>query len=310
MKSVGKRMQIPIVSLCIPTNGMTEWVIPVLDSIYKTEIDENRFEVVIEDNGNKKEFEEAIRNYQTNHFNLSYYKSSSQGFLCQIDCFKHAKGNFIKFINHRSRLTEGALDYFISFAENNLIDKPVAFFSNGNISDCESNTFDEFVRNLGFFSSWSGGLSFWKEDMYLIENQKKFNTTFPHVDILFARRNSRRYLIISRKVFDDIEVGHALKGRYNLFRAFAVEYPSIINDLLRENEISAATFLDVKDKLLTFISDLYIQFIIYKEPASYSFDEYEKYIQIFYSNTQFKKRLYKRIIIKSIKRFIRIIWKR
>ena len=36
----------PIISLCIPTNGVIEWIFPVLDSIYVQGVEENLFEVV------------------------------------------------------------------------------------------------------------------------------------------------------------------------------------------------------------------------------------------------------------------------
>lgn len=38
-------------------------------------------------------------------------------------------------------------------------------------------------------------------------------------------------------------------------------------------------------------ADFYIDFIILRHEASYSFDDYEKYIRASYSKTQFKRRL-------------------
>ena len=46
-----------IISLCIPTNGVSKWVFPVLDSIYSQGISEEEFEIVVSDNGNDVEFE-------------------------------------------------------------------------------------------------------------------------------------------------------------------------------------------------------------------------------------------------------------
>lgn len=40
-------MNNPIVSLCMPTNGVAEWVFPVLDSIYNQGCDNNLFEIVL-----------------------------------------------------------------------------------------------------------------------------------------------------------------------------------------------------------------------------------------------------------------------
>ena len=43
-------------SLCIPTNGIVEWVFPALDSIYAEGVDNERFEVIVTDNGKNEDF--------------------------------------------------------------------------------------------------------------------------------------------------------------------------------------------------------------------------------------------------------------
>ena len=58
-------------SLCIPTNGVTEWVVPVLDSIYREQIAEELFEVVVTDNGENKEFFWKMKEYSDLHQNCS-----------------------------------------------------------------------------------------------------------------------------------------------------------------------------------------------------------------------------------------------
>ena len=40
-----------LISLCMPTNGVIEWVFPVLDSIFGQGVDDNLYEVVVTDNG-------------------------------------------------------------------------------------------------------------------------------------------------------------------------------------------------------------------------------------------------------------------
>ena len=283
-------------SLCIPTNGMTKWVIPVLDSIYGSSVDEQKYEVVIEDNGNNKQFEETVSKYMATHSNLKYYKSESQGFLCQIDSFKNARGEFIKFINHRTKLVEGALEYLVQYAEENILFQPVSFFSDGKLDDCSCSSFDEFVRNMSYWSSWSGGLAFWKKDISLITEQESYNTLFPHTDMLFIRKDAENYRIINRKLFSETETRHASKGKYNLFRAFAVEYPAILCELVRKDAISTETFLEIKNKLKGFLADMYIQFIIRREPASYSFEKYWDYLQVFYSKREIEGAVTKRLI--------------
>ena len=63
-------MSNPILSLCMPTNGISEWVFPVLDSIYSQGCKNDDFEVVITDNGNNEEFKQYIKAYIQKHQNI------------------------------------------------------------------------------------------------------------------------------------------------------------------------------------------------------------------------------------------------
>ena len=52
-----------LVSLCLPTNGISEWVFPVLDSIYSQGVSNDLFEVIVTDNGKNQEFKYRMREY-------------------------------------------------------------------------------------------------------------------------------------------------------------------------------------------------------------------------------------------------------
>ena len=65
-------MSKPIVSLCMPTNGVIDWVFPVLESIYNQNVNNELFEVVITDNGNNAEFKKSIKEYLQTHINIVY----------------------------------------------------------------------------------------------------------------------------------------------------------------------------------------------------------------------------------------------
>ena len=130
----------PLLSLCIPTNGISEWVFPVLESIYR-EANEggvalSLFEVIMTDNGDDRAFREKICRYQKDHANLRYQKTEAAGFLNEAESYKLAKGILVKFINHRTCLKSGALNYWLRFIERyqNATEKPVVYFSNGVLS--------------------------------------------------------------------------------------------------------------------------------------------------------------------------------
>ena len=99
-----------MISFCIPTNGVIEWVFPVLDSIYHSDISEDVFEVIVTDNGSNEKFYKQMTAYGKKHSNIIYEKTASCSFLNEIDAYQKANAPFIKFLNHRTVLLPGALD--------------------------------------------------------------------------------------------------------------------------------------------------------------------------------------------------------
>ena len=83
----------PILSLCIPTNGAVECVLPVIESIYSQGYDDDKFEVVITDNGKDRQLPQHIA--KMNYPNLYYRQTTDKGFLNLVTCLKEGKGLFI-----------------------------------------------------------------------------------------------------------------------------------------------------------------------------------------------------------------------
>lgn len=297
----------PKVSLCIPTNGVIEWLFPVLDSIIRQNVDENLYEIVITDNGNNYAFKEKIKEYIKDFNNITYIETNALPFLNEIEAYKNAKGDLIKFINHRTLLEEGTLKYLVDFSEANYKEKPIVYFSNGvlNIPKDQNryNSFDLFVRNLSYYSSWSTGMAIWKEDFEIIrDNVIIYNELFPHMDILFYVKNRENYIIDNRVILKEMDQGKRPKGNYDLFFAFGVEYPSIILDLLRDRKISVETFKSVLDDNLDFISSMYIDYVLLKKYCSYDLSGKNLICEVFYSKFHFLRKIIKNILIKGIKK--------
>ena len=97
----------PILSLCIPTNGAVEWILPVIESIYSQGYDNSKFEVVITDNGKDSLLPEYIAKME--YPNLRYRQTTDDGFLNLVTCLKEGKGLFCKMINHRSVLLPNSI---------------------------------------------------------------------------------------------------------------------------------------------------------------------------------------------------------
>ena len=69
-------MSRPLLSLCIPTNGVVEWFFPVLDSILSQGVDSKLYEIVVVDNGNNPVFKERIKEYNSKSESLVYRESA------------------------------------------------------------------------------------------------------------------------------------------------------------------------------------------------------------------------------------------
>ncbi len=304
-------MDKPLISLCIPTNGVVEWVLPVLNSIFEQGVSEELFEVVVTDNGTNEEFYHLMMAYRDKHTNILYEKTTALPFLNEIESYKRASGEFIKFLNHRTQLLPGALKEFLSFVQENLQEKPVVYFANGMLEMSREvrsySSFDEYVRNLSYWSSWSTGMGFWNKDFEKIPEDTVFNELFPHTTILFRERDRAHYIIDNRELLYEMPSGNIPKGRYDLFHAFAVEYPGILCDLLRDGSISSQTFLQVKEDNLKFIAQLYNQYVIRKNPCSYDLSGFDRAIQVFYSKRSVKVGLCKKILTAIKNRFKRLM---
>ena len=278
----------PILSLAIPTNGICEWVFPVLDSIYSQKVDESLFEVIVTDNGNNLNFNQLIHEYKKKYSNLIYKKTNSILFMNQIDAFKLCSGEFIKFVNHRSKFYPQSIHFLIKYVQDNLKEKPITFFSNGAIDIKNKmnyySDFDSFVYGLSYLSSWSGGISCWKQDLNLALNNTiiKDQSLYPHLKFVFLNLKGRQYHIINNKLFDEIEA-KAVKGSYDVFFAFGVEYIEIIQKLLELSYIDKITYNHVFKDNEEFLIKLYANYIILGKTCSYDLTTAEESLDRFYS---------------------------
>lgn len=275
-----------LLSLVIPTNGVIEWVSGVLDSIYIQNVDEQLFEVVVTDNGEDNEFYNYMMDYVNKHSNLIYKRTNAKLFYNQIEGIKLASGEFIKFVNHRSRLEYGSINYLLNFIEDNKEEKPITFFLNDSTKIKKQHTFynfDGYVYNLKNYSSWSGGISCWKKDLEkIIKTLNNKESLFPHTIFCLFYEHDRNYMINNKKIFSEIDSSTEKKGKYNLFYAFCVEYVDIINGLYNNGKINKNTKKYVLQQNKFFVARLYFEYIVLKKKCSYDLKEYKKYITYSY----------------------------
>lgn len=298
-------MQEPILSLCLPTNGIIEWVFPVLDSIYNQNVDKKLFEVIVTNNGDNQKFDIMMCNYEKKHENLIYKKNNAYMFYNQLEALKLANGEYLKFINHRGVFYDGALIKMINIIRENRREKPIIFFGNGVFKKNRYilNNFNEYVCTLKRYASWTTGVGIWKDDYKKISENIRIDMISPHSCILFSERKREKYLIENLCFSRDIEVDESKKGKYDLFKAFAVEEVMITLNLFIDGDITAKTFKIVKKDYGRFVAELYWKHIIKKIPCSYNLSGFDEVMGIFFS----KREIIMQMILIHAKRILKKI---
>lgn len=278
----------PIISLCIPTYGVIEWVFPVLDSIYSQKIDESLFEVIVTDNGNNDDFQLKMIDYAKKHENIVYKKNNSHMFYNQLEALSLANGEFFKFVNHRAAFLNGALGRMIDVIKNNIKNKPVIYFSNGELDKdlYMLRDFDSFVATLGRYISWTTGVGIWKSDYQKLPKNLHVDNISPHSCILFSERKKELYIIDNVPFSKEVDLDQTKKGEYDLFKAFAVEELLICLNLYVDGDITANTFKKVKNDYRLFNSEAYWQYVIRKNPCSYDLSGFDSAMNIFFGKYQ------------------------
>ena len=302
----------PIISLCLPTSGVVEWVFPVLDSIYAQKIDEASYEVIVTDNGGNEEFGRMMEEYAKEHKNLIYQKNDSYMFYNQIEALKLAQGEYLKFVNHRSPFVAGAIQELIRIIQENENKKPTLYFSNGELKEgiITCNSFDSFVTNLGIYASWTTGVGIWREEFNQVKDSIQIDKISPHSCFLFSRRHDDEYRIYNFEFCKEIKTDHSKKGKYNLFKAFGVEELAITQNLYIDGDITANTFKKVKKDYQRFLSDLYWQFCVRKTPCSYDLSGFDDAMGIYFSKASVISGAYLQGIMSLVKKIIgREHWK-
>lgn len=273
-----------VISLCLPTNGIIEWVFPVLDSIYSQRVDNALFEVIVTDNGNNDEFRCMMEKYEKAKDNLIYRKTNAPMFHNQLEALKLGSGEYLKLINHRGVFVDGGLSEIISIIQKYKQEKPVIYFSNNAIKEnYELESFNDFVKYLGIYASWTTGVGIWKSDYDKLPADIKIDKISPHSCILFAERQKDKYVINNLCFSREIDSSHAKKGTYDLFKAFGVEELSITQNLYIDGDITADTLKSVKKGYKHFLQGCYFDFVIRKQPCSYDLSGFDNAMGIYFN---------------------------
>ncbi|HSC53216.1 MAG TPA: hypothetical protein VLC98_06350 [Phnomibacter sp.] len=223
-----------------------------MDSIYDdlNGVDLNHFEVIVSDNEANATSKELVSTYK--YDNLHYHETNCEGFLNSFYALKYGRGFLLKLHNNYTMLKPKTLQYLINEAKENVGLNPVIFYTdglNGKVGVSTFRTFDDFMFNLSYFSSWSTGFSIWKASFDEIESSLLINNYFPQTSLLLSLSDEKRFVMNNLTLFNNQNIPK--KGGYNIFKVFAVDYVDLLKSAFEKKKISQKTFQKIKSDLIT-----------------------------------------------------------
>lgn len=301
---MGKR----VLSICIPAFRRLEYVRKTLLSIYTEAetcgIDLDSFEVVLSDNDPIKGLEILKREFKYNNF--YYFNSSCEGFSNSFYALSYGRGKFLKLHNSQEVFNNGALKKIICLINDNVEEKPLLFFTGGLLKTAEVlevSSFDRFIRETNYLSSWSNAFGVWRDDFDLVKDHLRLNDFFPHTSILFSQSYKRSFIIDDRLLSKTQFVNK--RGGHNKFQAFTIEYPSILESAVDSGIIENETRNMVVRKLMTEYLPLLFFNVKVAKRETFSSDGFEQNLKRY-----FPKYAYGMILFLSCIIPFAIIWRK
>lgn len=298
----------PYFSICIPGFKRKEYLRKTLHSIYSEQnlksVNLNEFEVIISDNDSEAELKTLCEDF--NYDNLHYYNAHCDGFMNSYHALLYGNGMFLKLHNSQELFNQDSLKILIDTVKNNTKEKPLLFFTSGLLEKGNifvEDNFENFINSTSYLSSWSNAFGIWKEDFDIVKDNVKLNKLFPHTSLLFTQYYKKKYIVNDQVLFTTQFVKK--RGGHNKFRAFTIEYPSILDEAVSNKNISKKTFNKIINELMYgFLPLLFFNVKIIKR-ETFSSEGFKENIKKYFP----KNALYIVIILSLFIPF-KIIWRR
>ena len=113
----------PILSIIIPLYNCEKYIKQCLDTIFRQEMNESEFEVIVIDDGSKDSGYSLASEYAKRHQNILVIKQENQGVACaRNNALEKATGDYVTFVDADDMLVFGSLSTLIKIAVDNKAD--------------------------------------------------------------------------------------------------------------------------------------------------------------------------------------------
>ena len=112
-----------LLSIIIPLYNCEKYITQCLDSIFRQEMNESEYEVIIVDDGSKDNSYATVSEYAKNHNKMIIVKQENLGVACaRNNAIEKASGDYITFVDADDMLVEGSLCELLKIAIDNKAD--------------------------------------------------------------------------------------------------------------------------------------------------------------------------------------------
>ena len=113
----------PILSIIIPLYNCEKYIKQCLDTIFRQEMNESEFEVIVIDDGSKDCGYSLASEYAKRHQNILVVKQENQGVACaRNNALEKATGDYVTFVDADDMLVSGSLRTLLNIAVDNKAD--------------------------------------------------------------------------------------------------------------------------------------------------------------------------------------------
>lgn len=113
----------PILSIIIPLYNCEKYIKQCLDTIFRQEMNESDFELIVIDDGSKDSGCSLASEYAKRHQNILVIKQENQGVACaRNNGMSKAKGDYVMFVDADDMLVTGSLKPLLNIAVENKAD--------------------------------------------------------------------------------------------------------------------------------------------------------------------------------------------
>lgn len=250
----------PLLSICIPTYNRADFLQQTLTSITSQAAfrDSEDIEIVISDNCSPDHTAAVAQPYADAWpGRVIYHRHEQPTAMAELN-FEFAlhlgSGDYLKLHNDNLTIRDGSLTEILKVVRATQVEKPVLFFTNGNMRREEAlevlPNIDQFVRRISYFATWIGGFGVWREELpYITDFSRAAPLRLVQTDVLLRlMATGKRCIALYDIYFAGLDVGS--KGGYNIAEVFGQNYLQLLKMYKKEGGISDEAFEGEKKLLL------------------------------------------------------------